>query len=134
MKKTIKIFFIFYIIILSYLLFFRGVNYNETTYITYNLIPFATIKRYIYMLQTGNALHFIINVVGNVIVFIPFGLFIPRLFVKSNKLLYMFIISLIIPIIIESIQFLLGVGILDIDDLILNSIGIMIGYIIFREV
>jgi len=133
MKKNLKILFVLYIIILGLLLFNRGIDYSKTTYITYNLIPFATIKRYLFILKGGDIFLFTINIIGNVIVFIPFGFFIPRLFTKLNKYIYMILIALLIPIVIEVTQLVLSVGIMDIDDLILNFIGIIVGYYIFRK-
>ncbi len=101
----------------------------QTDYILYNLIPFKTILEYVQEIPSGTA---IINIAGNLIVCMPFGFyyyFNLRVLPKMNIAVY----AVIIPVVIESMQLLmhfihLGMRAVDIDDVILNSFGIIIAY------
>ena len=70
-----------------------------------------------------------INVFGNIIIFIPFGLFISS-YLKSKKVFSVFFISLITSAFIELVQLKVGRS-FDIDDIILNVIGSVIGYLLY---
>ena len=67
-------------------------------------------------------------IVGNIIMFIPFGFFLPFVFKNLNRR-KSFMISLIVPFVIEFLQLFVGRS-FDIDDLICNFLGIIIGLII----
>lgn len=98
---------------------------------TVNLTPFQEISRDWNSLshhRPGAAIH----LMGNVMAFIPLGMFIPML--MGNKLLSganVFLSSLILSLGYEVTQLLTGMGIFDVDDLMLNTLGGMIGYILF---
>jgi glycopeptide antibiotics resistance protein len=71
------------------------------------------------------------NVVGNIVIFIPLGIYFPLF--KNDKrvitnLLFIFIVSLFV----EIIQGLLGIGVSDIDDIILNCFGGLIGILGYK--
>ncbi len=90
-----------------------------------NFIPFATIGPYL-MGYKGWIIAGI-NLVGNIILLVPIGFLLPLLFPKIGwkKSLAIAVAS---GLIIETTQTLLRVGIFDIDDVILNALGVMIGY------
>jgi glycopeptide antibiotics resistance protein len=71
------------------------------------------------------------NVFGNIVTFIPLGIYFT-LFRKDKRLsanmLFVFLTSLSI----EVIQFVFGLGASDIDDIILNCLGGLIGFLIYR--
>ena len=70
-------------------------------------------------------------VLGNVLMFIPFG-FLGWVFPKLNdlkSLMYTFISSIVI---VEGMQYFTRLGIFEIDDILLNSFGVFIGYQIRR--
>lgn len=120
-REIIKIIFIIYIIFLYHIVTFQSIKYAN------NLIPFTEILRY----KIGSKL-FIKNVIGNIILFIPFGILITYLknITTPSKIIS---ISLSTSLIIEIIQLLIG-RVFDIDDIILNTIGAIIGYCIFKLV
>lgn len=93
-----------------------------------NLIPFKTISLYISR-QDRVA---IINLLGNLIAFAPMGIFLPLLFKKQNKLKNFILTNIAIILAIESLQFLSLSGHFDIDDLILNLLGALIIYGLFK--
>ncbi|MGN7116285.1 VanZ family protein [Lysinibacillus odysseyi] len=100
------------------------------TYRSNNLVPFATISAYTELLQGPLVRIAFYNLAGNVVLFIPFGFFIPlvwRFFRKWGK---MIIVSLAIPLFIEGIQYFIGRS-TDIDDVILNALAILIGYLLY---
>lgn len=98
---------------------------------TVNLTPFQEISRdwnSLSLHRPGTAIH----LVGNVMAFIPLGMFIPML--MGSKLLSganVFLSSLLLSLGYEVTQLLTGMGIFDVDDLMLNTLGGVIGYILF---
>lgn len=127
MKKQITwILFVVYLIILIYMMFFgfgRSVRPNTA----YNIIPFKTI--YLYFLH---AHHFkisiwFINMVGNIGVFIPFGLLLPGLSHRLKKTIPFLTVFFIGITILETFQYTFKVGSFDVDDILLNSLGAWIG-------
>ena len=93
-----------------------------------NLIPFKTISLYISR-QDRVA---IINLLGNLVAFAPMGLFLPLLFKKQTKLQNFILTNIAIILAIESLQFLSLSGHFDIDDLILNLLGALIIYGLYK--
>ena len=124
-KFSLSIIFIYYIILLFNMVIFARYN----TINSFNLIPFRSI---IEILNNGNIYSIIINIFGNILVFMPLEYFIIELF-KVNKFLLNFIISFLIILIIEIMQYIFKVGVLDIDDLILCTLGMMLFYIIYKK-
>lgn len=136
-KKVIRriswVLFIVYLIVLVYFLFFSeryGRNSALEEY-RYNLVPFTEIKRFIRYRKTLGFESFMVNMVGNVLAFSPFGFVLPIISPSSRKFLNIFLLSLELTLTIELLQLLLKVGIFDVDDIILNTLGGVIGYLGF---
>ena len=72
------------------------------------------------------------NIIGNIAIFLPLGAFLP-LFKKDKRVLMNFLIISGTSLLIELIQGLLAIGIFDIDDLILNSLGGLVGILAYKE-
>ena len=89
-----------------------------------NIIPFKEIMRY----ELGSRL-FIFNVLGNIAVFIPFGFFVAD-YVKAKNIGPVLIISTIVSATVEFVQLEIGRS-FDIDDIILNVIGGILGYLLY---
>ncbi|MER2000498.1 MAG: VanZ family protein, partial [Lysinibacillus sp.] len=96
-------------------------------YVQYNLVPFETIRLYVNQLNGPLAHIAFYNLAGNIILFVPFGFFIPLLWSKMRTNVGMTIVALIIPIFIEGTQYFIGRSV-DIDDVLLNAFAIVIGY------
>lgn len=94
-----------------------------------NLIPFHTVIEFI---QTIDKRHSVINLAGNVTVFVPLGFFIPALWQSFRKFNRCMLLCAFVIILIEVIQLISLLGSCDIDDIILNMVGIAIGYVLFR--
>lgn len=69
------------------------------------------------------------NFFGNVVWFMPFGLFVPYLLRKKHTFFYTLAIGLLTSIIIELCQFWLETGVTHIDDLLFNGMGVILGYV-----
>ncbi len=89
-----------------------------------NYIPFREMTRY----SIGSK-SFFYNVIGNIALFIPFGFIISE-FLKAKKISHVIIPSFIISLSAEIIQLKIGRAI-DVDDIILNTVGALIGFMIF---
>ncbi|MBJ7997146.1 VanZ family protein [Bacillus mycoides] len=93
-----------------------------------NFIPFRTINSYSSTMGIRSSF---INIIGNIIPFIPLGFLIPIVFPSKRKFIKSMIVCLIIIITIEITQYITYLGFTDIDDVILNQISCMIGYIFY---
>ena len=95
---------------------------------------FAKIKRFwIYRSQLGMWACFM-NIAGNVIAFMPCGYLIPAMFEGRRSFADAVFIGFMVSFIIECTQLVFKVGSFDVDDLLLNTIGAALGYIIWLAV
>lgn len=123
-----------YVLLLIYFLFFSEeygrVAAAERAY-RYNLIPFVEIRRFwIYREQVG-AFAMFTNIFGNVLGFIPFGFILP---IINRRMRSGFLITLSgfgLSVTVEVIQLVTKVGCFDVDDMILNTLGALLGYLAF---
>ena len=90
-----------------------------------NWIPFKTIVPY--LLGSGGWLIGGMNIIGNIVLLVPIGFLMPLVFSKISWK-QIIIVSIFSSFIIEGAQAILHIGIFDIDDVILNALGIIIGY------
>ena len=125
-------FFLYFILLIYVVWVIRGESDPE---IMINFTPLQTVQLYINALIHGYAPLYVIvgNLVGNVILFIPFGIFLYTYFYEVGFLTLLFL-SVYIPFYVEVVQFLLylagyGTRSIDIDDVLLNMIGMIIGYL-----
>ena len=93
---------------------------------SFNIIPFKTIFEYTKAISNSGLKYFILNIGGNIIAFMPFAFFLPRLIKKENKALFFTITVALLSLIIEITQFATLSGVCDIDDIILNTLGAVI--------
>ena len=101
-----------------------------------NLTPFYTVKLYWHILQSSTNLalwqHAVINLVGNVVMFVPLGIFLPGIFIKKPNFFKVIFAVFVMIVLVEAIQFISLLGSCDVDDLILNLSGATVGYVIWR--
>ena len=97
---------------------------------TANLIPFITIQNYLRLFFDLKVAK--INILANIFAFFPLGFLAPLTFEKFNKTVKILILALLISLFYETIQLFFGIGTFDIDDLILNIFGSILGFFIFR--
>ena len=125
--------FLAYLLFLSYLLFYSvGFDRVEHENYRYNLILFQEIGRYYYFgMRTGRWMLFVMNVIGNIVVFMPIGMFLPSLFSRCKNVLLTAVVSLELSLCVEVIQLITRVGSFDVDDLLLNTLGGICGAVIY---
>ena len=132
-KKAGWLLFYLYIILLSYFLFFSE-RYGREIVMKdyhYNLELFKEIHRFIqYRKQLGME-SFVVNILGNVLAFAPFGFLLPTLSKNYRNFFVTTFLSLLFSLCVETTQLVLRVGIFDVDDIFMNTIGGMLGYIAF---
>lgn len=128
------ILFYFYILALVYFLllsdgFGRLSVYEEYHY---NLIPFREIKRFIvYWKAIDNIFLVVMNLFGNVLAFVPFGALIRWVINRSVKWYQVVGYTFLLSLSVEILQLIAKVGVFDIDDLILNTFGGLVGFWIY---
>ena len=134
----IRFLFVVYGLVMLWLLFGRpqgridGLTYKEMLQQNTNLTPLLTIKNYWYVVQHGNdpALlrHCIINLAGNVLLFVPIGYWLVRLWPKFRNLFLFLITCAGLILLVEALQLFTLLGRFDVDDIILNLSGMTVGY------
>lgn len=124
-----------YILLLIYFLFFaewygRGQNIRMEP--SYNFTPFLEINRFWKHRESLGFRIVFLNLCGNVIGFIPFGFILPVLSRKMRKGPAVVFLGFLLSAFIECMQLILRVGSCDVDDVILNTAGVTVGYLLFR--
>lgn len=95
---------------------------------TISIIPF---KSLLDMINNNISVTRILeNILGNISIFIPFGLLLP--IVQKDKSKKIILYGLITSALIEIIQYVFALGSSDIDDLTLNTLGTIIGYLLYK--
>ena len=123
-KKIYRIFILPYTIFLLYLMFLGfGREQHEANIV--RLLPL--VSTILFVQNTTSWESIIINLLGNIIMFIPFG-FLGWLNAKYFNFKKLIVDFLSVLIIVEALQYLTGLGVFDIDDLALNSLGVWIGF------
>ena len=127
------ILFICYLLGLTYFLFFAesyGRTVTDREY-SYNLVPFLEIKRFWQNRELIGHFAVFINLAGNVLAFVPFGFFFFFFGSHARGLFRMGLFSFEFSLLVETIQLVSKVGSFDVDDLMLNTLGGILGYVIF---
>ena len=120
-KELLSFVFVIYVLCLFYVVTFQDVGWSKS-----NFIPFKEMFRY----NLGSRL-FIKNVIGNIILFIPYGFF-ASYFLDIKKTKSTALMVLLVSISIEITQLVIG-RVFDIDDIILNTIGGIIGFYLYKS-
>lgn len=121
-KEVLTLGFIIYVMSL-----FHVVTFQDVSWSTSNFIPFKEMFRYRLFSNL-----FFRNVVGNMLMFMPYGFFISY-FLKLDKKKLILLLSLIVSCTIEVTQLIIG-RVFDIDDIMLNILGGLAGYYLYRLV
>lgn len=132
-RVVTRILFIIYFIVLFYFLFFSermGRTFSDRTY-HYNLIPFREIRRFLTHRDALGSEAVLLNIVGNVVAFMPFGTFLPIFSERCRKLWRTVYYSFELSLVVELLQLISRVGSFDVDDLLLNTVGGLLGFLVF---
>lgn len=133
-KAVMKLLFIIYMCVLVYVVFFaEAMGRTPQDGYVYNLTPLKEIKRFMKYIWDNDALGRAarLNIFGNIIAFIPFGINLP--YTSESKLGFIstFLYTFSLSLTIELVQLITKVGSCDVDDIILNALGGVIGYILW---
>ncbi|WP_219835066.1 VanZ family protein [Paenibacillus sp. R14(2021)] len=94
-----------------------------------NLTPFKEIDRTIHELSPYELAYLI----GNIALFVPFGVILGLLFASRKlSLLCAFLYSLGLSLVLEGSQAVFAIGSFDVDDLLLNALGGLMGCALFK--
>lgn len=118
-----------YLLILCYFLFFSelmGRTTGQGEY-AYNLVPFREIGRFLRHWRVIGLKMTIVNLAGNILCFVPFGLLIPYNFRHMRHPAGAATLSCLFSVAIETVQLLFQVGCFDVDDILLNTFGGLLG-------
>ena len=130
-RKGIKIsgvcLFLLYLTGLVYFLFFAEEYGRSSAVVGYNTRPFREILRYLRYWKILGLRTVILNLAGNVIGFLPFGFIVPVMHKKMESFWKVSLLGFMFSLCVETIQLITKVGCFDVDDLILNTLGAMIG-------
>lgn len=132
-RKIAGLLFLTYFTYLIYRLFFYAYGQYFRFYqneIRYNFIPFKTILSYIIGISKYKLDVWFFNLFGNILAFMPMGFLLPIIFHSLQSFKRITTITFLISSFLEMIQFLLKLGITDIDDVILNTLGGLLGYLL----
>ncbi len=139
-KITVSAAFLCYLAFMLYLLFFQRMGkdspytYWERVEMSVNLLPFHTIGLFWDNLSSDRS--YIVrdafkNLAGNIVLFVPIGLFLPYFWEKQRKFLWFLLTVLLSICLVEVLQLFTLLGSLDVDDLIFNVSGACLGFLAF---
>ena len=126
-----RVLFLIYLAGLCYFLFFAE-NYGRVTGLEkyrYNLVPFKEIERF-WKYRRELGMHSFHNLAGNILGFVPAGFFIPMLWKNKRGFFFTICVTFQMSLLVEILQLIFRVGSFDVDDLLLNTFGGMLGYLL----
>ena len=138
--------FVAYCAVMLWLLFGRSwgwdddLSYLQILEKNINLTPMLTLRNYQAVVMAGPEnpyfVHCVINLLGNILLFIPAGWLLPKIFGKQQRFFPFFFTCFGLILAVETLQLFTLLGSFDIDDLILNLGGMILGwlfYMLFRR-
>lgn len=124
--------FMIYIVAMVYFLIFSD-QFGREPYETmrYNLEPFLEIRRFITYRELLTTESVMLNLFGNVVAFMPFGMLIRWVRNRKTNVFVAFLYSFAFSLCIEWVQLVTRLGVFDVDDIIMNTLGGVLGYIVY---
>lgn len=122
-----------YMAMLIYFLFFSE-NFGRGTeggFYSCNFYPFREIRRFLVYWEIIGLRNTIINLGGNIVGFMPFGALLPVLAKEARRAWRTALLSFEVSALVEVTQLIFHVGCFDVDDIILNTLGGLLGYFVF---
>lgn len=124
--------FVIYLVVMVYFLFFSeqmGRIPSDTYH--YNLKPFTEIQRYLNNISVLGIYNVVLNLAGNVVCFMPLGFVLPIITNRNWGVVKVTVMSFLASLFVEVLQLVSKLGSCDVDDLILNTLGGFLGYLLF---
>ncbi len=141
LKPYIAVLLVIYTVVMLWLLFGQRIDITDytdsyTDQLKYNPYPFETVFRFGNIILTGEPAYLVPhawqNLAGNVVMFVPIGFCLPLFSKRCRTLRRTFLWGLLIIAGVELTQFFSLLGSLDFDDFMLNSLGVLLGFWIWR--
>lgn len=139
-KKVVIILFWVYAALMAWLMIFQRIpwhsleirfdNYKTEFLGRLNLVPFQTIARFLGLFQSGWNTAAFVNLVGNVLLFLPLGAFLPYVTRRAQRFFGCLLTAFLIILFAEILQAMTLLGYFDVDDFILNLLGVSLGFFI----
>lgn len=139
-KKVVSLIFIIYCLILLKLILFKypralikellvcwNLEMLDRNIKDANFIPFSSIRRDILTLNS----YYIKVLIYNIMAFIPMGFLLPLISKRARNMYFTIIIAIVFSSLIEISQLITVLGTFDIDDILLNTLGALIGYVLY---
>ena len=123
-----------YLVVLVWFLLFSeslGRSADQGQNVRYNLIPLTEISRFWEYREQLGLSAFAVNLIGNVLAFVPLGLLLPLALVSMRRLVPVVTAGFLLSLLAESIQLSARVGSFDVDDVLLNTCGTLLGYLCY---
>jgi glycopeptide antibiotics resistance protein len=140
-RPILIIVFALYCMALAYLTLLKGIgatfdmSYAEYLKASSNFIPFFSF--YVFLTTPYKSAvvvkYFITGLIGNLLLFLPWGLLLPSIVEKLRSFKRFFIFTTLVIIAIEFLQLFLMLGSYDIEDYLLNIIGAVTGFFLYRK-
>lgn len=129
-----RMLFIIYLLALIYFLFLAE-GYGRRAFqdqdYRYNLVLFREIGRFWRHRHAVGFLAAFLNLAGNVIGFLPFGFILPVMHRNLKRFRLVVLLGFAFSFCVETVQLVCKVGCFDVDDILLNTVGAALGYVLF---
>ena len=129
-NKIIAVLFVFYLAVVLRITVFRS-TFTLQHLCQNGRIVLTIFESYRSLLRQGDWFSFTYLFGGNIIWFIPFGMYL-QYSGKTKNLLYTALWGFLFTLLIETLQYVFGTGFSELDDLILNTFGVWIGAVLVR--
>ncbi|MGD6967329.1 VanZ family protein [Rossellomorea vietnamensis] len=97
-----------------------------------NFVPFDSLRMYISEIERFNLDTWLYSTFGPLLLFLPMGLLLPVVFKNMETLKSVVLFSFVLSVLIEVLQYVTRLGVMDIDDTILNTAGAITGYLFYN--
>lgn len=125
-RSVLRGLFLLYIAVLLRITVFRS-GFTFQNLFQNGALNLTLFQSYTPLIETGNVGRILYLFVGNIIWFVPLGVYLRRFTKREWKIWQIWLFGLLFSFIIEFLQYMFGTGISELDDLILNSLGAWIG-------
>ena len=132
-RRYLRICFWLYMVVLFYFVFFSeryGRTISSSEY-RYNLEFFKEIRRFIHYRNVVGMESFVVNILGNIFAFTPLGFFLPMISKNKRGIVNVTLLCFEVSMFIELVQLIYKIGAYDVDDLVMNTLGGLLGYLIY---
>lgn len=131
-SQIVTLFFFVYLIVLLRITVFRS-DFSVNGLFQNGSVNVSLFQGYIAFIRQGEWFAFTYLFLGNIIWFLPFGMYLQYRG-KIKNIWYGFVYGFLFSLMIETLQYVFGTGFSELDDLVLNSLGAGLGAILVRSV